>query len=342
MRVAIVSPVFGETGGPELGTIQLADALADAGIDVTLFAPADFATRARIHPILPVGLWSMPDFKEQTEQERANLIISSQFEVVCHQHEYDIVHLSSQRYAYSISRHLSVPTVLTLHNKITERDMRLIRTTPIKIVALTKKQQDISTADTFIHPGIPLSAIIPSYAPGKGLITVGRITEQKGIHRAIAIAKGAKKMLTIIGRVGDSIERQSYYQKEILPFIDGSQIRIINNLPNEELLELLRNSEALLFPIIRPETFGRVSAETLACGTPVIGSRVDPLPEILSDRATSFLSDDLEELIQAAKNTDRFDRRACRQYAERHFGARNMAKAYIELYSSVIQAHRSL
>ena len=30
MRVAIVSPVFGETGGPELGTIQLADALADA------------------------------------------------------------------------------------------------------------------------------------------------------------------------------------------------------------------------------------------------------------------------------------------------------------------------
>lgn len=339
MRVAIVSPVFGETGGPELGTIQLADALADAGIDVTLFAPANFPTRAKIYPILPTSLWSMPDFKEQTDQERANLIIGSQLEVISHQNEFDIVHLSSQRYAYSISRHLSVPTVLTLHNKIAERDMRLIRTTPVRIVALTKKQQEITGADAFIHPGIPVSKITPSYTPGKGLITVGRITEQKGIHQAIAIARGAGKTLTIVGRVGNSDERQAYYEKEILPFIDGSQIKAIDNLPNQELLDLLRHSEALLFPIVRPETFGRVSAEALACGTPVIGSRVDPLPEVLSDPAVSFLSDDLSELIHAAKHTDQFSRPACRRYAEEKFSAEQMAQSYIDFYSSVIRSH---
>lgn len=336
MRVAIVAPVFGETGGPELSTIQLADALIDLGVDVTLFAPADFSTRAKLHPILPSSLWSLPKFSEQTEEERRDLILDSQSIVIQHQDKYDIVHLSSQRYAYAITKQLRVPTLLTLHNKITEKDLQLLRTTPIKIVSLTEKYRAAIGADASIYPGIPISNIIPSYSSGSGLITIGRITEQKGIQQAIAIAKKAHKPLTIVGRIGNARERQTYYHENVAPFL-GKEIRHIEALPNHELLTLLSQSEALLFPIIRPETFGRVSAEALACGTPVIGSLTDPLPEVLNNPKVAFLSASIDELAIAAMNSDRFDRKACRLYAEERFDIKVTAQKYLNFYESILQ-----
>ena len=38
IRVAMVAPPFGDTGGPEVVVQNLTDALLDKGIDVTLFA----------------------------------------------------------------------------------------------------------------------------------------------------------------------------------------------------------------------------------------------------------------------------------------------------------------
>ncbi len=336
MRVAIVAPVFGKTGGPELGTIQLADALVNLGVDVTLFAPADFPTRAKLHPILHTSLWSFPNFSEQTEEERKELIKKSQSEIISHQEKYDIIHLSSQRYAYEIVKQLHIPTLLTLHNKISVEDMRLLRTTPIRIVTLTKKYQNAIGADAFIYPGIPLSEIVPSFSAGNGLITIGRITEQKGISEAITIAQKANKPLTIIGRIGNTPERQAYYREKVGPFL-GKDIRHIESLPNHELLTLLSQSEALLFPIVRPETFGRVSAEALASGTPVIGSLTDPLPEVLNSPDIAFLSDSLDELADAALHTKRFNRQSCRRYAEEKFNIRVSAQKYIDLYQNILQ-----
>lgn len=52
LKIAIISAPFGQTGGPELTTVQLADALVDLGVDVTLFAPADFITKAKLIPTM--------------------------------------------------------------------------------------------------------------------------------------------------------------------------------------------------------------------------------------------------------------------------------------------------
>ena len=92
----------------------------------------------------------------------------------------------------------------------------------------------------------------------------------------------------------------------------------------------------ILFPIIRLEPFGLVVAEALACGTPVIGSRVSPLPEILKNKKTAFLSNDFKELVSAVKNINRFDRRECRRYAEENFDSAVMAEKYVKVYKSVL------
>ena len=63
MKIAIVALSYNPINGPELTATQLGEALQDRGIDVTLFAPADFSTRIKKHaPSLPQSLWDMPDF----------------------------------------------------------------------------------------------------------------------------------------------------------------------------------------------------------------------------------------------------------------------------------------
>jgi len=339
MKVAMITPWFGPTGGPELTTAQLADALVEKGIDITLFAPADFKTKAKLVPTLEKSLLSMDDLPEMTTHEKRNLAISSQVRILVEQDDYDIIHFQPQRYAYAVLKYIRKPSVITLHNQMKPRDYALLKSTGVATIALAKKYQERVGADAAIYPGISIESIIPSYTQGSGLITIGRITDQKGIHLAIEIARKAGKKLTIVGNIGKSGERQDYYEEKIKPFIDSDSVRLIETIPNGELIKLIAKSEALLFPIIRPETFGRVSAEALACGTPVIGTTIDPLPELLTDPKVCFLSNDMDALAEAARNTDQFDRKTCRRYAEEKFDIRETAEKHILLYEKVIREY---
>lgn len=339
MKVALICAPFGEMGGPELTTIQLANSLAEKGVDVTLFAPADFSTKARLIPSLEESFWKMKDLSNMTIFEKRNLFISSQVKILSQQHNFDIVHISSQRYAYAVAKNLKKPGVVTLHSRMGKRDYDLLKKTKVFTVALTKKYQEEIKADVFIHIGIPTKNITPSYEKCSGLITIGRITDQKGIHLSAQIALETKKPLLIIGRVGNSLERKKYYSKDVQPLIkkSGGLIQHIEEVPNEELLRLIARSEMFLFPILRPETFGRVAIEALSCGTPVIGTLTDPLPEVLTNGNVSFLSDNIQDLITATQHTEQFDRKTCREYAENYFDVSTMADKHIQLYEKILQ-----
>jgi len=338
MRIAIVSLSYSPTNGPELTAVQLGEALQAKKIDVTLFAPANWTTLIKKHiPTVSQDLWSMPDFPEQTPIERRNFILSNLIKVLAYQDDFDLVHIGYQTYAYAIASNLRIPSVVVLNGQDTQRNVSQIKKTGAIVVALNEKDQKIAGADTFIYPGIPTETISPSFALGEGLIAVGRLTPQKDIPTAIQIAKKAQKKLTIVGRIGLSKEAQQYFQEEIAPHIDGKSVIHLEHATYPELMRLMASSQALLFPIASPETFGRVSAEALACGTPVIGTRVDPLPETLADSKVSFLSNNIDELADAARHTERFDRRACRDYAEKNFDSSTMTDRYLDLYKKILE-----
>lgn len=343
LKVAVIAPVFGEIGGPEISTIDLVSALVDKGIDVTLFAPADWTISKQVKHVhtLEQSLWNMTDFKDHTRSERTNLIFSALFTFFSYQDQFDIVHLSAQKYAYAFCKNIQIPSIITLHNSINKRDLRLLRKTPTFIVSQTKKYQKEIQTDSYAHLGIPTENIQPVFKKGSGLVFIGRIAEQKGAHIAIDIAKKSNKSLLLVGRIGNSTERQQYYKKQIFPHIDGVVIRHEEEVSHNNIYTILSQSEALLFPIIRPETFGRVSIESLACGTPVLGSTIDPLPEILGDKTIATLSENRSTLIAAAKNTSQFNRKQCRSYAEKYFDSARMADRYIYLYGKAIQKYKS-
>ena len=337
IRVAIVAPPFGTTGGPEIVVQNLTNTLLERkDVSVTLFAPADWHTKARHIATLKKSLWNMRDFAKQTLRERKNYIVASQLPVLLYQNDFDVIHLHLQNFSAALGTNMKTPCVLSLHNPINKRDLSQIKKVGIHVVAITKAQKGSLEIPTIIWNGVPIRKIFPSYKKGSYLIAIGRLTDQKGIHRAIAIAKKAQKKLIVVGRIGNEENRQIYYKKMIKPFIDGKGIVHIEHLSRKDLFASLKKASALLFPIIRIEPFGLVVAEALACGTPVIGSRVSPLPEILKNKKTAFLSNDLKELVSAVKNINRFDRRECRRYAEENFDSAVMAEKYVKVYKSVL------
>lgn len=340
IKIALVAPSFGDTGGPEVATQNLANALFDLGADVTLFAPADWKTKVKHIPTLKKSLWNMKDFTKQDEFTRRNYLLASQTKILSYQNDFDIIHLNSQSYAYAVAANLKKPCVLSFHNRIASWQYDQLKKTEAYLVSLTKTQKEKFKISNVIYCGLPLKKIRPSFGKGQYLITIGRLTDQKGIDLAIKIAKRAGKKLLIFGRIGTSEERQKYYKEKIAPYLDGKQIIYMKEVSHEKIYNYLRDAEALLFTIKRPEAFGLVSIEALACGTPVIGTAVSPLPELLKDKRISFLSNDIGQLIKYAKNTDLFDRKECRKYAEKNFDSSVMAKKYLKLYEKILQNNK--
>lgn len=336
MRIAMVAPCFGPNGGAEVVVQNLTDALLQKGADVTLFAPADWKTKAKHIVTLPQSLWNMPDFQNQTETVRRNLILSSQVKVLGCQNDFDIVHLHVMKYAFVIANNLNRPSILTTHNSLSLPTYDLIRSTNATTVAISKSNKKRTAGSRVIYNGIPTENIIPSFEKGEYLIAIGRLTFEKGIHEAIKIAKSARKKLIIIGRIGVSENRKEYFEKHIKPHIDGKNIIHINEVSHNKIYEYLRKASALIFTPLWEEPFGMVAVEALASGTPVIGFPSGALTELINDNSIGFLSKHKNELVRAVNNSDQFDRKKCRRRAEK-FDSSIMAEKYLNLYRKIIE-----
>jgi glycosyltransferase involved in cell wall biosynthesis len=85
---------------------------------------------------------------------------------------------------------------------------------------------------------------------------------------------------------------RGYFKEQVEPLVDGQQIQIVGEVNERSKENFLANASALLFPIDRPEPFGLVMIEAMACGTPVIAFRRGSVPEVVEHGATGFIVDD--------------------------------------------------
>ncbi|WP_348523835.1 glycosyltransferase [Endozoicomonas sp. G2_1] len=98
----------------------------------------------------------------------------------------------------------------------------------------------------------------------------------------------------------------------------------------------MKNAKALLFPVRWLDPFGLAIIEILYLGAPVIGTRYGSLPEIITDEKVGFLSNNYNELIEAAHHVDQFDRRLCHQLAKEKFSSREMFLGYQTCYQRAL------
>lgn len=164
------------------------------------------------------------------------------------------------------------------------------------------------------------------------LMFLGRIERVKGCHTAIKVAIETGNKLFIGGNISPLDEERKYFEEEIKPFIDGTQIVFLGSLNDEEKNTYLGKSKALLFPIEWDEPFGMVMVEAMACGTPVIAYSRGSVPEVVKDKVTGFISNSYVEMIGYIKMINSVSRLNCRNFAQAQFDTDIIASNYLNLF----------
>jgi glycosyltransferase involved in cell wall biosynthesis len=339
LRIAILGPVWFPVpptgyGGIEWVVALLADGLVDAGHDVTLFASGDSRTNAELDAVFPEAPSALIG-TSWVELRHA-------FSCLTRAEEFDVVNDHSGITAAALGGLVSTPFVHTVHGPLDE----LSRANYEAIASLAPAVGLISLSLNQRKPApeLPWVANCPNaldldaypYHSERGdyLLFLGRLSPDKGCHRAIEVAQEAGLPLKIAGKKRDHAELE-YFDAMIRPRL-GEDVEYLGETSHVTKVALLQNARATLFPIEWEEPFGLVMIESMACGTPVIATRCGAVPEVIEEGRSGVIVDDYREMVDAIGAADDLDPVECRRYAEERFSAVRMVDDYEAVYQRVV------
>jgi glycosyltransferase involved in cell wall biosynthesis len=341
MKIAQVAPLFESVppslyGGTERVVSYLTDELVRQGHDVTLFASGDSRTRATLASMCPRSLRLDPACRDQLAW---HVLMTAQ--VAARAHDFDVIHFHIGHIHFPLVRYLDVPHVTTLHGRLDLPELvpLFAEFGDVPVISISDAQREplphANWCGTILH-GLPDGLMRFDPRGGDYLAFLGRISPEKRVDRAIAIATALGWPLRIAAKV-DQMDAD-YFEREIRPLLDNPLVEFIGEIGEAEKSAFLGGARALLFPIDWPEPFGLVMIEALACGTPVVAFRGGSVEEVLDDGVTGFIVDSLDEAIAATSRIGAIDRAACRRSFDERFTARRMARDHVAQFARAIQA----
>jgi glycosyltransferase involved in cell wall biosynthesis len=320
----------------------LTEELVRLGHEVTLFASGDSVTQAKLVPACERSLWNDPECHDRVAHHVR--LIGMVFEDVS---RFDIIHFHADYLHYPLLRYFPCRTVTTHHGRLYRHDvLRVYEQFPqVPLVSISDSQRaPIPEANWLatVYHGIPRDLHTFHERASDYLVFLGRISPEKGIDRAVEIARLAKKKLKVAARIDRQDEE--YFQGKIEPLFRENKefVEFVGQVGGHQKDELLGNAAALLFPIDWPEPFGLVLAEALACGTPVIAWRNGSVPEIIADGVTGFVVGELEDAVAAVGRIGEIDRAECRRTFEERFDVTRMARHYVDVYRRLQPCQREV
>jgi len=174
----------------------------------------------------------------------------------------------------------------------------------MKARALTEKAGTLMQHVEVVHHGIDKGIFHPSiednislqfkkkYGLDKFILYVSHIQRYKNFFELI------KAFVLLKDKIGDDIQLvfagrcfDEEYYKEMEDFIREhryeDRIIFLGNVPYEELPFLYSACMIFVYPSIC-ESFGMTLVEAMACGAPILASKVEPMVEICADAANYF------------------------------------------------------
>lgn len=126
------------------------------------------------------------------------------------------------------------------------------------------------------------------------------------------------------------------------------QVQLLGRLPQPEVDRWLQTADVFVAPSLY-ESFGLIFPEAMRWGTPVIGTRVGGIPEIVTDGETGLLVEPQQPgqlsaaLVRLLADRNLRERlgAAGRKHVETHFTVERMARDTADLYASVLSAKGS-
>lgn len=156
-------------------------------------------------------------------------------------------------------------------------------------------------------------------------------TNEKGLDSVLQLAGRLqeKQKLLLVGHIPEGVD---------LPD-NVLHIPQTNNL--EELVSYYSMADVLFQPSLE-ETFGKVSAEALSCGTPVVCFRSTANPELVGENCGAVvpvgdmacLTEQITRIFETGKD---FYKDRCRKFALENFDLQQNMEQYLRLFERLIQ-----
>jgi glycosyltransferase involved in cell wall biosynthesis len=340
LRVAMLAPPWISVPPPGYGGVEsvvsvLSEALVERGNEVTLFCAPGSVSSARVVTLLDEP---HPDEIERSLYEvdhvaQAFAAIDRAAGGVRH---FDVVHDHCGFTALGMADRLATPMVHTLHGQFNAATSAFYARHESKatLVAISRAQR--ATAPE----GVGRVAVIPNPIDVQGwplqerkedyLLWIGRMTAEKGPHRAIAAARAAGVPLVLAGVIQPG--QRAFFEREVAPHIDGDRVRFLGEIGGSLKRSVFAGARALLVPISWEEPFGMVMVEALACGTPVIAFPAGAASELIVDGRTGFLVEDETAMACAVGRLQSIAARDCRAWVAKHCDVNVVAGAYESVY----------
>ena len=345
MNIGIIC--YASMGGSGIVATELGKALADRGHEVHVVSADQPFRLGTFHPGLVFHQVNTPSYPLFREPQYV-LSLSTKIVNVARAHALDIIHAhyavphaGSAYLARQIlaSHGAAVPKVVTtLHGT----DITLVGADPSyrETVAFCIEQSDGVTAvseslrdDTYRHLRLtsPI-VVVPNfldcgrYAPMPDpalrarhcppdrydslLLHVSNFRPVKRLDAVVDVFRRVREQRRAkIVLVGDGPERG---RVEALAREAGIAEHVEIQGEVDDVRPLLSVADAFLLPSAQ-ESFGLAALEAMACGVPVIASRVGGLPEVITDGLTGFLRDPEDHAGMASAVLDLLDDRSLRE-----------------------------
>jgi glycosyltransferase involved in cell wall biosynthesis len=343
LRIAILAPPWFAVpptgyGGIEWIVSLLADGLVDAGHDVTLFASGDSRTRAKLSHA----------FERAPSEYIGRSFWELRHVLPCYARhdEFDVINDHSGPVSAAIGGSVPTPVVHTVHGPLTDEPGELYealaRVSPaVGLISISLNQRKPKPDLNWVANcpnALELSVYPCKPHRGEYLLFVGRMSPDKGAHRAVAVAIETGLPLKMCGKCREPKERE-YFAEFVEPHLGPVHgIEYLGEVNHGQKVELMQDARATLFPIEWEEPFGLVMIESMACGTPVIATRWGAVPEVIEHGRTGVIVDDYRLMAAALEEADRLDPLECRRYVEERFAPERMVADYLRAYRRVVAA----
>lgn len=190
--------------------------------------------------------------------------------------------------------------------------------------------------------------------PDRYILCLSRIDSNKGhdlLLNAFDIVRRVIPEIHLVIGGGSPKPRQTELEvlSTVQKIIDqnnmSSKVHIVGYVPDELLVASFQQAELFVLPSIF-EPFGMTALEAMACGKPVVASKLGGIKEVITSGEDGLLvnptdtgefADAIIRLLKDEKSLENMGRRA-RQKVHKYFSWHTIAERHIEFYKKFISA----
>lgn len=366
MRIALVSADFApNVGGVAAHVVELGAALAALGHEVHVVTLPLGEERAAHAQWRGMQVWRP---RIPRAEPIYSLLLHLWLKRWLRTHPVDVLHVHGMRPLVA-TRGLGLPVVFTNHTsgylkRIARggRELAKIARRLAHIDAVLAPSQELCDATRaagyngpveFIANGVDVDTFTPGDSPLRArwgipddelvVLLARRLVEKNGV---VVFAEAATRLADLPLRLvlaGDGPERGKVEQ---ILTRGGMMARalLLGNVPNQQMLDVYRAADISVLPSFMEAT-SITGLESMACGLPLVGTRVGGIPVLIEDGQSGRLVEPgdadalataIRELATNAQRRAQMGQRG-RQLAEQRFSWRQIAGRTAQVYRSFLE-----